>query len=596
MDDDSSARIVGSLHAWLRSAAPGARLPSTRDLVTEHGASPVTVQRAIRTLAGQGLVETRPGIGTFVRAARSVRPVDYGWQTAALRSPGARSPGVPAALRTTANDVIALHAGYPDRELLPERLVRAALSRAARSDAALTRPPAAGLPGLQGWFAAELAATTPTGVTPPSPHEVVVLPGSQSGLSSVFRALVGPGRALLMESPTYWGAIQAAHQSGVRVVPVPSGADGPDPAELARAFKETGARALYAQPHYANPTGAQWSPAVGARVLDVVRAHGAFLVEDDWAHDFGITSTPTPLASFDDAGHVVYLRSLTKSVSPALRVAALVARGPARDRIVADRASESLYVSGLLQAAALDVVTQPGWRTHLRGLRQQLRARRDLLDGAVREHVPEATIERVPPGGLNLWLRLPDGTDLEHLVQGCDRAGLAVAPGTAWFPAEASAAGDRDGVTPVRSGQVSSPGSEGTSTAYRRSTSSGTSRSTASLVAARTTGAATPSRCARAQLRAVTHQRSPGTSPGKEYAGTGLPRSLPMLRWCSRNSAVTTTQMVWLPRSCSPVRQQPSRKNPVIGSVPQGSSSPPRTLRSLTRPPSHSPDGSVRAG
>ena len=104
----------------------------------------------------------------------------------------------------------------------------------------------------------------------------------------------------------------------------------------------------------------------------MVREHGAFLVEDDWAHDFGITTHSVPVASLDDSGHVVYLRSLTKSVSPAIRIAAVIARGPARDRILADRGAESMYVSGVLQAAALDVVTQPGWQTHLRGLRQQL--------------------------------------------------------------------------------------------------------------------------------------------------------------------------------------------------------------------------------
>ena len=80
-----------------------------------------------------------------------------------------------------------------------------------------------------------------------------------------------------------------------------------------------------------------------------------------------------------------------------------------------------------------------------------------------------------------------------------------------------------------------------------------------SWVEASTTKAAAPSRWARSQLTAVTHQRSPGTRPGKRYAGIGVVRSLPMLCWCSRNSAVTTAQIVWLPRSSGPVLQQPSR-------------------------------------
>lgn len=426
------------LSSWVAAAAPGARLPSTRSLVAEFQASPVTVQKALQMLTARGLVESRPGVGTFVRAARTAKPSDYGWQTAALRSPQGRTRALSTAMRDSPNDIIAFHSGYPDRELLPERLVRAALARAARSEAAISRSPASGLPELQAWFAQELAAATPAGITPPSSADVVVLPGSQSGLSSIFRALLGNGQPLLMESPTYWGAILAASQVGVPVVPVPSGPGGPDPAELARAFEESGSRVFYAQPNYANPTGAQWSPALREQILDVVRQYGAFIVEDDWAHDFGISTSPVPLAGQDDSGHVVYLRSLTKSVSPAIRVAAVIARGPARERLQADRAAESMYVSGLLQTAALDVVTQPGWQTYLRSLRHQLQSRRDLLVTALREHAQDARITQVPAGGLNLWVRLPDAVDPVQLGMDCERAGVLIGAGTEWFPAEAA--------------------------------------------------------------------------------------------------------------------------------------------------------------
>jgi DNA-binding transcriptional MocR family regulator len=440
MNNDSSGRIVAALREWIAGAAPGAKLPSTRRLVAQHGVSPVTVQKALRTLEARGMVESRPGVGTFVRAMRVAHPVDYGWQTAALGSPQARLPRFSAALRSVANDAIALHSGYPDRELLPERLVRAAFTRAARGDAAILRPPAAGLPELQSWFAAELGGATPVGIAAPASGDVVVFPGSQSALSSAFRALVGSGRPLLVESPTYWGAILAAAQVGVRLVPVASGPDGPDRQELARAFDQTGARAFYAQPNFANPTGARWSPESAGRTLDLVRARGAFLIEDDWARDLAIASEAVPLAARDDNGHVVYLRSLTKSVSPAVRVAGLIARGPARERILSDAQAESMYVSGLLQAVAVDVVTQPAWRTHLRGLRTQLAARRDLLIGALREHVPGARLEAVPQGGLNLWLRLPDTTDLPRLTRDCEAEGVVIAPGDEWFPAEPTGA------------------------------------------------------------------------------------------------------------------------------------------------------------
>lgn len=436
MIEDSGSRIASELRAWVAQASPGTRLPSSRALVAKYAASPVTVQKAIRTLATQGLVETRPGVGTFVRAVRTARPQDYRWQTGALGAPPTRIPAVPGAMRPAPEGAIALHAGYPDRELLPARLIRGALGRAARSDAALSLAPTAGLRELQGWFADDLRAHVPVDVTPPTADDVIVLPGSQSGLSSIFRALVTTGQPLLIESPTYWGAIVAAAQAGVRIVPVASGAAGPDPEDLARAFEETGARAFYAQPTFANPTGAQWSPDLSRQVLDIVRAHGAFLIEDDWAHDFAIASEPDPIAARDDGGHVVYVRSLTKSISPSIRVAAVIARGPARERILRDRGAASMYVSGLLQAAALDVVTQPAWQSHLRLVRQQLRVRRDLLVAGLRAVESGAELECVPKGGLNLWLRLPDGTDPARVVRDCEAAGVLVAAGTEWFPAE----------------------------------------------------------------------------------------------------------------------------------------------------------------
>jgi DNA-binding transcriptional MocR family regulator len=438
MANDNAGRIVDALHAWIATAPPGAQLPSSRALMTEHGASPVTVQKAIRKLSALGLVESRPGVGTFVRPIRPARPADYGWQTAALGAPRARLSGLPSTQRASSPDAIALHSGYPSTDLLPERLVRAALGRAARTGAALTRSPAAGLPELQAWFASQVTAVTPAGVTGPSARDAIIIPGSQSGLSSIFRVLVGPGQPLLIESPTYWGAILAAEQAGVTLVPVPTGAHGPDSDDVARAIATTGARAFYAQPTFANPTGARWSPETGRAVLDIIREHGAFLIEDDWAHDLAIDADPRPLVAHDDDGHVIYLRSVTKTVSPALRVAAVLARGPARDRILADRAAETMYVSGLLQAAVLDVVTQPGWPAHLRSLRPQLRARRDLLLNSVRAHAPQVHVEPVPSGGLNLWARLPDDTDVDQLVRECQARGLLVAPGTEWFPAEPS--------------------------------------------------------------------------------------------------------------------------------------------------------------
>jgi DNA-binding transcriptional MocR family regulator len=432
MSDDSTSSIERHLRRLVQSRPAGERLPSTRTLVAEHAASPVTVQRAVQRLVGEGLIETRPGAGSFVARPRAVRHADFAWQTTALGEARVESSAVGTAMASVPPSVIAMHSGYPTEELLPGRLVRAALARAARGASALTRGEADGQAELRSWFAGEIA--------PVSSDDVMITPGGQSALSSIFRALVAPGDAVVMESPTYWGAISAARQAGLRIVPVARGSHAPSAADLDDAFASSGARLFYAQPHFANPTGAQWNNDERRDILAVVRSRGAYLIEDDWAHDFAIEGDVLPLVADDADGHIVYIRSLTKSLSPSLRVGAVVARGPALARIQADRTVDDLYVSGVLQSAAIDVLRDPGWRSHLGRLRGQLRGRRDELARQVEAHLGADALTYLPRGGLNLWVRLADNVDVTRLVERSRHAGVMVAPGTDWFPTEPTGA------------------------------------------------------------------------------------------------------------------------------------------------------------
>jgi DNA-binding transcriptional MocR family regulator len=396
----------------------------------------VTVQRAVRLLVAEGLVETRPGAGNFIRHARPAARADYGWQTTALGPARIDRAAIGSTLLPSPDGVISLRESYPSDDLLPVRAVRSALSRAAASRAAVDRPPPAGLPELRAWFARELARLTPHDGDAPTGADVLVVPGGQSALSSTFRALAAPGEAVVMEAPTFWGAIAAARLAELRIVPVAREGDAVAPAVLDDALAGSRAKLFYAQPRFANPSGEAWSGAEAAATMEVLASHGAYLVEDDWAHDFALEGRFAPVASRDRDGRVIYIRSLTKSVSPALRVAAVVARGPARARIETDRTINDLYVSAVLQAAALEVVSAPGRAAHLRSAQTQLRARRDDLARLVTRHLPEGALTRVPAGGLNLWLRLPAGAAATEVAERCALAGLLVSPGDEWFPTE----------------------------------------------------------------------------------------------------------------------------------------------------------------
>jgi DNA-binding transcriptional MocR family regulator len=434
-NDNAGDRVIQDLRAAALATPAGDRLPSVRDLMARHRASPVTVQRAIATLAAEGLVEPRPGRGTFVADRPDAPPApDLSWQAVALGERAVDEAPLQELLAVPPADAIPLSSGYLQTELQPLAVLGAALARAARRPGAWERGPVEGRDELRAWFAREAGGSLRA-------HDMVVCPGGQAALSTALRALTAPGDAVLVESPTYVGAMIAARAAGLRVVPVPSDADGVRPDHLAAALRRTGARVVFSQPLYANPNGASLHPERRSAVLDALAESGAFLIEDDWSRDLAIDGDPPPpLAADDREGHVIYLRSLTKSAAPGLRVAAIGARGAAGARLRGARIVDDFFVSGPLQEAALEIVSSPGWRRHRRRLRAELRARRDALAAALARHLPELCPEVLPAGGLHLWAPLPEDTDDMALARTAAGEGVIVFPGRPWFPAEPPAA------------------------------------------------------------------------------------------------------------------------------------------------------------
>ncbi|GAA0564924.1 PLP-dependent aminotransferase family protein [Paractinoplanes ferrugineus] len=430
-DGNAATRVIQDLRELAQRSAAGTRLPSVRSLTARHQASPVTVAEAIRVLAAQGLIETQPGRGTFVAyRPAAVAPPDLSWQTVALGAAPAGDADMAALLALPPAGVIPLSGGYLDADLQPAAALGAALARAARQPATWQRGPVEGREDLRAWFAQQSGSGLHA-------DDLVICPGGQAALASALRSLTSPGDTLLVESPTYLGALAAGRAAGLRVVPVPADADGVLPDQLAAAFTRTRSRLFYCQPLHANPSGATLARGRRAAVAEAVREAGAFLIEDDYARDLTIDGeAPPPLAADDPDGHVIYLRSLTKSAAPGLRIAAIGARGPAGARLRAARLLDDFFVAGPLQQATLELVTTPGWGRHLRHLRSSLRARREALLTALSRHLPELAPPAVPRGGLHLWQRLPDGTDDVAASTAAAAAGVLVFPGRPWFPAE----------------------------------------------------------------------------------------------------------------------------------------------------------------
>lgn len=428
--DNSSERIAQALRRHAAALPPGAALPSVRALMREMGVGPASVQAALHTLAHEGVLESFPGRGTFVAGAPAASAGgDTLWQTLALGPARAGAADLLALSEVPPAGTFALNVGYLPPALRATTLLDTAAARALRQPGVWDRMPGTGLPALRRWFAGSIGCPE---------HEVIVCPGTQPALAAAFQGLAAPGCRVLMESPTYLGALLAARAAGLVPVPVPTDAEGVRPEPLEAALRESGARLLYLQPTHANPTGACLPPARRAAVLALARRYGLFILEDDWARDFGFGETPPPLAANDPDGHVILLRSLTKCAAPGLRVGALRVRGAAFERLRAARVAVDFFVPALLQETALNLLTAPSWPRHLRRLQASLRARRDALAAALRERLGETCLDALPAGGLHLWLRLPEDADDEAVAREAARRQVLVSAGRAWFPAEAN--------------------------------------------------------------------------------------------------------------------------------------------------------------
>ena len=430
--DSSSRSALTQLEALVSSLPPDSKLPSYRDLQQHYRLSPATIQRMLADLARRGLLVTKPGSGTFTAPRRAARPpADLSWQTLALGSRAGLGPDLEWLVDPLPPDAIGLASGFPDDKLQPLGLLAAAASRASRRPQAWSRLPAQGLPELRSYLADEAGGGL-------AASNVLITSGGQSSLSAVFRHLCAPGDPLIVESPTYVGALAAARAAGLALVPVPGDAGGVLPDALANAFARTGARLAYLQPRYANPSGSLLAPDRREPVLTAVARAGAFLLEDDWMRDFDLGApSPPPLISHDDDGHVLYLRSVSKPIAAGLRVSGLAARGPVLARLRRGRISDDLFVAPVLQQIAVDVLTAPGWPRHLATVRRQLRERRDALVTAVAEQLPSCRVELIPSGGVHLWVRLPEQASDEEVTEAVLARGLAVYPGRACFPGEA---------------------------------------------------------------------------------------------------------------------------------------------------------------
>jgi DNA-binding transcriptional MocR family regulator len=422
-------RLADSIRRAIESEAlaPGGRLPAERWLARRLAVSRTTVVAAYEELREEGLLESRQGSGT--RVARRARTGAPGLR-AEHREPSFRPNTVFRSLIEPDGSTIEfLGAHLPAASPYLEE----ALSHA-REDVApmlvhhgYTGP---GLPALREAIARHLSAEG----LPTTPEQVLVTHGAQQAIGLAASLFVRPRDAVVLEDPTYLGAIDVFNSAGARLVPVPSPAGAAGPARLADAVLSEAPRLIYVMPGFHNPTGAEMPANLRREIVRLCRDTGIPVLEDATLSDLPLgPGAPRPLAADDPAAPILTVGSLSKLMWGGLRVGWIRSAEPIAGRLARLKVMEDLGNSVVSQAVAARLF---GVLPEVRELRRtQIRERLEAMEGELARRLPEWSWQR-PAGGLSLWVRIPRG-DAREFAQVALRQGAAVVPGPTCSPSGA---------------------------------------------------------------------------------------------------------------------------------------------------------------
>lgn len=323
--------------------------------------------------------------------------------------------------------VISFAGGLPSPKTFPIDAFAEACAKVLREDgrAALQYAASEGYGPLREAVAAQLP-------WPVDPAQVLITTGSQQGLDLVAKVLIDSGSRVLVETPTYLGALQAFAPMEPDVVGVASDDEGVDVADFGA--KAQGARFAYVLPNFQNPTGRTMSEARRAALSQAAAQHGVPLVEDNPYGDLWFDAPPPlPLTARNPEGGI-YLGSFSKVLAPGLRLGYVIAPPQIAPKLLQAKQAADLHSPSFNQRVVAEVIRDGFLDRHVPTIRALYKAQRDaMLAALTREMAGLDVTWNTPVGGMFLWARLPAGMDAIALLPKAVDQGVAFVPGAAFY-------------------------------------------------------------------------------------------------------------------------------------------------------------------
>lgn len=268
-----------------------------------------------------------------------------------------------------------------------------------------------------------------------SAETVLPVQGGSQAFDLLLKALINPGDAILCESPTFLGAIQAMREYNARLIAMPTDEGGVIVSEAEKLIQKYHPKMMYVIPSFQNPTGITLAAERRPQLARLAEQYGVVIAEDDPYRDLRYQGEPLPpIQAYDEAGWVVYMSSFSKYVSPGMRLGAAAVNSPMLLRkMVIGKQSTDVHSPTLTQAIVDEYLRRGLMPDHLKRICADYRTQLDAMLSAF-EAFPAGTKHTVPQGGLFVWAELPEGVNAKNVFDRAVKAGVAFVPGTYFYP------------------------------------------------------------------------------------------------------------------------------------------------------------------
>ncbi len=266
--------------------------------------------------------------------------------------------------------------------------------------------------------------------------ELLVLSGSSQGLDILAKIFTNPGETILVEAPTFLGALQAFRMYQANIVTVENDSNGINLESLERLMRELKPKLFYCISTFQNPSGGTLPLEKRKKVAELAEKYDVIVIEDDPYCDLRYTGEVLPtIKQFDKSGHVIMLNSFSKILSPGIRVGMAFGNKEIIRKMTIAKQSADTHTSNLSQAIAAEFLSRGLLPKHLERINKFYAERLNTMVNGMKKHFPKECKYTIPEGGLFIWCEMPEGTKmLDIWKEATSKYNVAFIPGKHFYP------------------------------------------------------------------------------------------------------------------------------------------------------------------